>query len=168
MLFNPHRQMTFANFESRPGSVHARSAGARFASCQGIVCCEPVLILAGRKGAGKTHLLHATANLARSNEHVHSDITISANRLGEEIQRAGEYGDLPCWLKRFSGADFLAVDDVDDFFCRPVAADFLLQVLRLRADSRRRTLLSATLTTAQEKACALNTFLNHQTAVRLI
>lgn len=168
MLFRPHRQLTFANFESRPGSVHARSAAARFASSEGIVYGEPVLILAGRKGAGKTHLLHAAANLARSNERIQDVITISAVRLTEEVQRATEYGDLPSWLTRFSGEDFLAIDDVDDLYFRAVVSEFVVKVLQLRVASRRRTLLSATLTAAQDTTCALNTFLNHQTAIRLI
>ena len=77
MLFRSNRQMTFANFESRPGNVHARSAAGWFASCRGTVSCEHILVLAGRKGAGKTHLLHATANRIRSNETIHGDITIS-------------------------------------------------------------------------------------------
>ena len=168
MLFRPNRQMTLANFESRPGNVHARSAAGWFASCRGTFCCEHILILAGCKEAGKTHLLHATANRIGSNETIRGGITISAGRLAEEVQRAIEYDDLPCWSRRFASEDFLAVDDVDDLFCRVEVADFLLEVLRLRLDSRRRTLLSATLTTAQDVSCPLNTFLNRQTAVRLI
>ncbi|MFZ4481000.1 MAG: DnaA ATPase domain-containing protein [Rhodoferax sp.] len=160
--------MTFANFESRPGNVHARSAALWFASCRGTVCCEHILILADRKGVGKTHLLHATANLIRSNKTIHGDITLSAGRLAEEVQRATEYDDLPCWSNRLASEDFLAIDDVDDRFCRVEVADFLLEVLRLRLDSRRRTVLSATLTMAQDVSCPLNTFLNRQTAVRLI
>jgi chromosomal replication initiation ATPase DnaA len=169
MLFLPQRHLTFAKFESRPGSVRARSASAQFAMRAGIAWQEPILILAGRPGAGKTHLLHATANLAKRNDHIRSGITLSARRLAEEVQRATDFGDLPFWRDRFVGEDFLAVDDVDDLFgSRAGGANFLLDVLRLRGDANRRTLVSASLSTALDSPCPLNTFLNHQRAVRLL
>lgn len=169
MLFPPQRHLTFAKFESRPGSVHARSACAQFGMRDGIAWQEPILILAGRPGAGKTHLLHATANLAKSNAHIRSGITISAQRLAEEVQRATDFGDLPFWRDRFVREDFLAIDDVDDLFGSRTGSDnFLLDVLRLRGGANRRTLVSATLTTTLDSPCPLNTFLNHQRAVRLL
>jgi len=169
MLFPPQRRLTFATFASRPGSVHARSASAQFAMRAGIAWQEPILILAGRPGAGKTHLLHATANLAKGNAHIRSGITISARRLAEEVQRATEFSDLPFWRDRFVGEDFLAVDDVDDLFGGRAGGDsFLLDVLRFRGDANRRTLVSASLSTAPDNPCPLKTFLNHQRAVRLL
>jgi hypothetical protein len=169
MLFPPQRHLTFARFESRPGSVHARSASAQFGMREGIVWQEPMLILAGRPGAGKTHLLHATANLAKRNAHIRSGITISAQRLAEEVQRATHFGDLPFWRDRCVGEDFLAVDDVHALFGSLCGGDdFLLDVLHLRGEAKRRTLVSASLSTAPDKHCPLNTFLNHQRAVRLL
>ena len=169
MLFPPKRHLTFATFESRPGSVHARSACGQFAMRAGIAWQEPILILAGRPGAGKTHLMHATANLANEYDHIRSGITISAQRLAEEVQRATDFGDLSIWRDRFVGEDFLAVDDVDDLFDSSAGGDsFLLDVLRLRGDANRRTLVSASLSTALDSPCPLNTFLNHQRAVRLL
>jgi chromosomal replication initiation ATPase DnaA len=169
MLFPPQRHLPFATFESRRGSVHARSACAQFAMRAGIAWQEPVLVLAGRPGAGKTHLLHATANLAKGNGHIHSGITISAQRLADEVQRATDFGDLRFWRDRFVREDFLAVDDVDDLFGSRAGGDnFLLDVLRLREDANRRTLVSASLSTALDNPCSLNTFLNHQRAVRLL
>jgi chromosomal replication initiation ATPase DnaA len=168
MLFNPQRRFDFSSFESRKGSVHARAAAARFATRKGIVFGEPILILAGRTGAGKTHLLNATANLAKSNEYIHSSSTLSAHRMAEEVQRAIEYGDLPWLLDRFGTDDFLAIDDVDDLFSYQEAEKFLLKVLEIRVVAKRRTLLSATLSTAGQPDCALNTFLNDHVAVSLI
>jgi len=128
-----------------------------------------MLILAGRSGAGKTHLLHATANQAKSNAYIRSGVTISAQRLAEEVQRATDFGDLPFWCDRFVSEDFLAVDDVDDLFGSHAGGDnFLLDVLRLRGDANRRTLVSASISTAPDNPCPLNTFLNHQRAVRLL
>ncbi len=169
MLFPPKRHLTFATFESRPGSVHARSACGQFAMRAGIAWQEPILILAGCPGAGKSHLLHATANLVKGNAYIRSGITISARRLAEEVRRATDFGDLPFWRDRFVSEDFLAVDDVDDLFgSRARGANFLLDVLRLRGDANRRTLVSASLSTALDSPCPLNTFLNHQRAVRLL
>ncbi len=168
MLFPPQRHLTFAKFESRPGSVHARSACAQFAMRSGIAYSEPILILAGRPGGGKTHLLHATANLAKGNQAIRSGITISSRRLAEEVQRATVFGDLHIWRDRFAREDFLAIDDVDTLFGRSGAATFLLEVLRLRVEAKRRTLVSASLSIAPDIPCPLNTFLNHQRAVRLL
>ena len=169
MLFPPQRHLTFPTFESRPGSVRARAASAQFGMRVGIAWQEPILILAGRPGAGKTHLLHATANLAKGNAYIRSSITISAQRLAEEVQRATDFGDLPIWRDRFAGEDFLAIDDVDDLFGSRTGSDnFLLDVLRLRGDANRRTLVSASLSTGPDNPCPLNTFLNHQRAVRLL
>jgi chromosomal replication initiation ATPase DnaA len=169
MLFPPQRHLTFTTFESRPGSVRARSACAQFGMREGIAWQEPILILAGRPGAGKTHLLHATANLAKRNAYIRSGITISAQRLADEVQRATDFGDLPIWRDRFADEDFLAVDDVDDLFGSRAGGDnFLLDVLRLRGDANLRTLVSASLSPALDNPCPLNTFLNHQRAVRLL
>ncbi len=135
----------------------------------GIAWQEPILVLAGRSGAGKTHLLHATANLAKGNPYIRSGITISAQRLAEEVERATDFGDLSIWRDRFVDEDFLAVDDVDDLFgSRAGGANFLSDVLRLRGDANRRTLISASLSNATDSPSPLNTFLNHQRAVRLL
>ena len=168
MLFPPQRHFTFAKFESRPGSIHARSASAQFAMRSGIVHQEPILVLAGRPGAGKTHLLHASANLFKANTDIHSVITISSQRLAEEVQRATVFGDLHIWRDRFANEDFLAIDDVDAIFGRSDVAIFLLEVLFLRGEAKRRTLVSASLSSAPDIPCPLNTFLNHQRAVRLL
>lgn len=168
MLFSAQRQLTFASFKSRPGSVRARSACAQFATRQGIAYAEPLLMLAGCIGSGKTHLLHATANLAKGNEAIRSRSTLSAHRLAEEVQRAIYFDDLPLWRTRLASVDWLAIDDVDDLFGQPVASDFLLQVLRMRFEAKRRTLLTATLSSTPSGDCALTLFLNPQPAVRLI
>ncbi len=168
MLFRPQHQLTFANFQSRPGSIHASSASAMFASRAGIAHRESILILAGRPGSGKTHLLHAAANLTKKNQSIRSGITICAQRLHEEVTHAIHYGDLPDWTARFSREDFLAIDDIHDVYGQPAAADFLLNVLKCRAAAHRRTLLSAALSVAPDNPCSLVTFLNHQRAVRLL
>ncbi len=168
MLFRPQRHMTFLNFEKRPGSIEARSVCAGFANCCGKSFWDPILILAGRPGAGKTHLLHATANLVKKNLSIQSSTTISSRRLAEEVQRCKEFDDLHVRRDRFGSEDFLAVDDVDDLFGHAYAEDFLLEVLRMREDQNLRTLLSASLTTALNISCPLNTFLDSQSAVRLL
>ena len=168
MLFPPQRHLTFAKFESRPGSVHARSASAQFAMRSGISYQEPILLLAGRPSSGKTHLLHAISNLVKRNTYVHSGITISSQRLAEEVQRANAFGDLHIWRERFASEHFLGIDVVDDIFGHGDVASLLLEVLRLRANAILRTIVSASLSSAPDIPCPLNTFLNHQRAVRLL
>lgn len=168
MLFNAQRLLTFASFKSRPGSVRARAACAQFATRQGIAYGEPLLMLAGCAGSGKTHLLHATANLAKGNDAIRSSSTLSAHRLADEVQRAHYFNDVAVWRTRFASVEWLAIDDVDDLFGQPVAGDFLLQVLRMRCDTRRRTLLTATLSRLPGADCALTDFLNPHAAVRLM
>ena len=108
MLFSSQRQLTFSSFKSRPGSVRARSACAQFAIREGITYGEPLLMLAGSAGSGKTHLLHAAANLAKDNEAIRSRSTLSAHRLIDEVPRARYFDDLPFWRSRFASVDWLA------------------------------------------------------------
>ena len=168
MLFLPKRHLTFARFESRPGCVHARSASAQFAMRSGICYQEPLLILAGVPSSGKTHLLHATANMAKQNTNIRSGITISSKRLAEEVRRAVAFGDLDIWLNRFAREDFLGIDDVDDLFGTSETATFLLEVLRLRGIANLRTLVSVSLSGTPHLPCPLMTFLNDQRAVKLL
>lgn len=168
MLFRPNRHLTFSRFESRASSIRARSASAHFAMRQGICYQEPMLILAGRSSAGKTHLLHATANLAMANAYIRSGTTINAKRLAEEVQRATKYGDLRVWLDRFAQEDFLGVDDVDELFGHVEAANFLLEVLHRRSNANLRTVVSVTLSVVPGIPCPLNTFLDHQRAEMLL
>jgi len=130
MLFSPQRQLTFANFDCRPGSARARTAAAALAIWPSIGHDGPLLILAGRSGSGKTHLLHASANLARQHhDGLWRSSTLSAQRLAEEVQRCLHYRDLPLWLNRFASEDFLAIDDVEALAHHSAAADFLLKLL---------------------------------------
>jgi chromosomal replication initiation ATPase DnaA len=168
MLFLPQRQLTFANFQCRPGSVRARGACAGFVLGEGTAYREPVLILAGPPGSGKTHLLHAAANFSKTHQDEDStSSTLTALRLAEEVHRALEFRDLPIWMNRFAAEDFLAIDDVDHLLHDSTASDFLLKVLQIRSSKRRKTLLTSGLSTIPSPACQLNSFLNHQTAVRL-
>jgi chromosomal replication initiation ATPase DnaA len=89
MLFSPQRQLTFANFKCRPGSARARSAAAALAIWPSIGHDGPLLILAGRSGSGKTHLLHASVNLAKQRHDCNwRSSTLSAWRLVKRCSAA--------------------------------------------------------------------------------
>ena len=166
MLFRPNRYQTLGNFQSRPGSVHARAAGIRYT--HGAYLYEqPVLILAGLSGTGKTHLLNASAHQAMKNEYLDSCSTLSARRLANTLLQATEFGDLPFWMGRFTCEDFLALDDVDDVFGWPEASALVLELLQARAVKRHRTLLALTLQRRRNVTCPLEDFLETQSAVRL-
>lgn len=166
MLFRPNRHQTLSNFQIRPGSVHARAAGIRYTH-GAYLYQQPVLILAGRAGAGKSHLLNASAHLAMENQYLDSCSTLSARRLADVLLQATEFGDLPFWMARFTGEDFLALDDVDDVFGWPEASALVLDLLQARAAKRHRTLLTVTLQRRHNVTGPLEDFLETQAAVRL-
>ena len=166
MLFRPQRLLTFANFASRPGSVHARAEGIRLATCR-YPSPFPLLILAGRERTGKTHLMHAIANMAKNNEFVRSTIVLSGLRFAEEVQTGIAFGDLSHMVDRFAKEDLLAVDDVDELIYRPKVGSVLLEILLARAARKKRSVLTITLTTSTEANTPLSEYLDYQPAVRL-
>jgi chromosomal replication initiation ATPase DnaA len=167
MLFNPQRQLTFSRFGIRPGNRRARAACGQFAIQSSIPCGGPLLVIAGRPGSGKTHLLHATSNLAARRDFIGDRITVGGSRLADEVQKADQYGDLMQWFDRFTNIDWLAIDDVDRMQNCPVASNFLLKLLQARLAAKRRTLLSLTLGHAASSSSPFTAFLNPQTAVWL-
>jgi chromosomal replication initiation ATPase DnaA len=167
MLYLPSRHYTFGNFKIRPGNLHARAESVNFATCQ-----RPkdgaILILAGKPSAGKTHLLNATANMAKDNTCISSHSTVSAHRFAEEVQRAIIHRDR-FWVKdRFATEDFLAIDDVDHLYALPDSAELLISILILRMENHMRTLLTLTLSNARNLDCPLSRLLDKQWAIPLL
>ena len=76
MLFRPDRRLTLDSFFPRMGNQRARAAGIQFIGAQQ---AQPdTLIVVGRQGSGKSHLLHALANYAKKNEVIHSIACMTA------------------------------------------------------------------------------------------
>jgi chromosomal replication initiation ATPase DnaA len=166
MLFRPQRHLTFANFASRPGSIDARAEGIRLATRRHS-STVPLLLLAGREGTGKTHLLHAIVNLAQEYGSIRSSLVLSSFRFAEEVHKGIEFGDLCLLIARFAREDLLAIDDADQLFCRPEAAHTLLKILRARALGKKRSVLTLTLSASMKSDSPLSEFLDSQLAVRL-
>ena len=166
MLFRPDRRLTLDSFFPRMGNQRARAAGIQFIGAQQ---AQPdTLIVVGRQGSGKSHLLHALANYAKKNEVIHSIACMTAVHFAEEVMRGEFYGDLNKVLRRYATQGLLAIDDVDRIFYQPVIADALLAVMRLRQNRRRRTLLAVTMYQAPPVQTPLTDFMDSQPAVRLI
>lgn len=166
MLFHPKRLLTLNSFVPRKSNQSARAAGIWFIAAE--QASPNTLIVAGRPGSGKTHLLHALANFAKSNEAIHSIACLSAVQFAEEVMRGGFYGDLDKVLHRYGRESLLAIDDVDRLLYQTEAANALLHVLRMRNARKKRTLLSATLSLGPRVDHPLSAFLDYQPAVRLI
>ena len=166
MLFRPRRHLTLSSFIPHRGNQHARAAGIRFVDAEKSLI--DTLIVAGRPGSGKTHLLHALANFAKHNEAITSIACLSAMQFADEVMRGGYYGDLDVVLRRYASEGLLAIDDIERFFFLPEIATALLQVMQMRQVGKRRTLLTTTLCIASAPPHPLVEFLDHQPAVRLI
>lgn len=166
MLFHPDRRLTLGSFIPRKGNQWARAAGIQFIGAQQ---AQPdTLIVAGRQGSGKSHLMHALANFAKKNEAIRSIACMTAVHFAEEVMRGAFYGDLNEVLRRYAKEGLLAIDDVDRILFQPVIADALLIVMRMRQTRRRRTLLTVTMHQAPTVQHPLTDFLDSQPAVRLI
>lgn len=166
MLYRPKRHLTLASFVPREGNQHARAAGIQFIGAEQ---AQPAtLIVAGRPGSGKTHLLHALANFAKQNVAIHSISCMTALQFAEEVMRASLCGDLADVLRFYANEGLVAIDDIERLFYQPEVASALLQLLQVRQVEKRRTLLSATMSLATPASHPLNDFLDHQPAVRLI
>jgi chromosomal replication initiation ATPase DnaA len=168
MLFRPNRQYTFANFESRPGNRIARAMSIAYANACGVTPECSVLLLAGRPGAGKTHLLHAATNKGKGNENIRRSSVLSCHRLLEELVTAESYGDLPQLLGRWREDDLLAIDDIDDVLAHRTWADVVLELLQARITRRKRSLLTLTLSKVNGIAGPLSDFLNQRRAYALL
>lgn len=165
MLFYPKRQLTLNTFFPKKGNQRARAAGIQFIAAQ--QASPDTLVVAGRPGSGKTHLLHALANFAKHNEAIHGIACLSAVQFGDEVMRGIFYCDLDIVLHRFAQESFLALDDADHIAHQPVLADALVRLCQMRQNNRKRTLLTATLSLATGNDHPLTRFLNNQLAVRL-
>lgn len=168
MLFRPNRCYTFANFESRLGNRVARAMSIAYANACGVTPECSVLLLAGRPGAGKTHLLHAAVNKAKSNEYIRQSSILSGQRLLEEMVIAESYGDLTQLLGQLGEDDLLAIDDIDGVFPYPDWTEVILELLKTRIAQRKRSLLTLTLSKAVGISCPLSEFLNERHCCALI
>ena len=166
MLYRPRRHWTLASFVPRRSNQHARAAGIRFVAQERPA--PTTLVLAGPPGSGKTHLLHALAQYARSNASIDSITCLSAPQWAQEVASGEHFGDLCEVMQRFAWQDLLALDDADRLWGMPQAQQAFADLLRERQAQGLRTLLTATLYPASphnpQPLCEL---LAQQTAVRL-
>lgn len=165
MLFRPLRHLTLASFVPSPRNQRARAEGIRFV--RAIRPPPDVLVIAGRAATGKTHLMHALANWACEHEAYQTVACLSAQQFSEEVMRGQFHDDLAQVLGRLAAQDLLMVDDVDRLTWQPKVANALLDVLEVRRQSNRRTLLSASLHPGAIGAHPLVDFLGRQPAVGL-
>jgi len=142
MIYRPNRRLTLVNYWPRHGNQWARAMGIRF--IQALQVSSPVLMIEGRPGTGKTHLMHALVNLAASNEAIVSSSCLSAVQFAEEVVRGDCHVDLDDVIHFYAMESLLAIDDVDRLFYQREVADALMHVLHARVAEGRRTLLVAT------------------------
>ena len=165
MLFRPLRHLTLATFMPAPGNQRARAEGIRFV--RALRPSANALVIAGRSGTGKTHLLHALAHLARHQEAPRSVACLSSDQFTQEVMRGQVHGDLDHVMDRLAAEDLLAVDDVDRLTWHAEVADALLDVLLRRGQRQRRSVLTAAMHRGAIQAHPLIDFLDRQPAVDL-
>lgn len=150
--------------------MHARAAGIAFIHAQH--SAPDVLILAGRPGTGKTHLLNALANWAKAEAGYRSVVCMTARQFADEVARGHFYRDLDTVLNRFAQAPLFALDDVDrlaahDTAAHDTAAHAFLDLMQRRRHGSGRTVLSASLGLDAARTHPLVAYLDDQPAVRL-
>ena len=159
MLYRPRRHWTLASFVPRRSNQHARAAGIRFVAQERPA--PTTLVLAGPPGSGKTHLLHALAQYARSNASIDSITCLSAPQWAQEVASGEYFGDLYDVMQRFVWQDLL--------WGMPQAQQAFAHLLRVRQARGVHTLLTAALYPASphnpQPLCGL---LAEQAAVRLL
>lgn len=165
MLFRPKRDLTLTSFIPKKGNQYARAAGIQFVGAQRAL--PGTLIVAGRPGSGKTHLLHALANFAKQRDTIRSISCMSSVQFADEIVQGNFYRDQDEVLQRYAGVDLLAIDDVERLFSLPEVAVALLKLIQMRQTRESPTLLTVTICLASVAPNPLLEFLDHQPAVRL-
>ncbi len=107
----PDASLSFERFLTGTVNELAVAAARRAAENPGAVY-NPLLI-SGRRGLGKTHLLNAVARYATSLEPdivVHLD---SADRIAARLDDAVEEGTVEQFIESFMGIDILLIDDIE-------------------------------------------------------
>lgn len=165
MLFRPQAQLTLRSFVPRRTNMHARAAGIAFIRAQH--SAPDALILAGRPGTGKTHLLNALANWAKAEESYGRVVCMTARQFVDEVARGHFYRDLDRVLDRLAEAALFALDDVDQLTAQNKAASAFLELMRRRRFGSGRTVLSASLGLGSASEHPLVAYLDDQPAVRL-
>jgi hypothetical protein len=110
MRFAPDPRFTFDTFVVGPGSRMAAAAARRAAESPG-TSYNPLFVY-GASGTGKTHLLHAVANLAMT---VRPDLGVvcrTAEEVVDSLSAAVAAGTLEQWRDDFLDAGLLLFDDV--------------------------------------------------------
>lgn len=165
MLFRPRSQLTLGSFVPRRSNMHARAAGIAFIRAEHTA--PDVLILAGRSGTGKTHLLHALSNLAKAGERYDNIVCMTARQFADEVARGYFYNDLDAVLNRFATAALFALDDVDQLAAHNNAASAFLDFMKRRECGSGRTMLSASLGLDSASEHPLVAYLDDLPAVQL-
>lgn len=100
------------------------------------------VVIHGRIGTGKTHLLQILNLLASSDN---STMTSDANLFSSEFSKASKLGNLDVLFKRYVRAQFLFFDDVHLMKTKPFAQKQIGQIVEARKQKGRPTILTAKL-----------------------
>ena len=165
IALRPNRHLTFCTFDYRLSALEARVTAAKYVM-QGRSYGVSALVLAGRKGSGKTHLLNAAANRVLEDNSISLSL-LSAARFEAEYDDAMHFNDWPVWQQRFEHENLLAIDDIDQLFKRAELADALVHILKARALAKRKTIVTVNLHNDIESVCRLKDYLLSQRLVTL-
>ena len=108
MNIKPH---TFQTFVTTPSNRQARIAAEKVCRFPGGVSQNP-LVLYGKHGTGKTHLLHAMAASFLENDI--PNICVPAHQMAREMIESIQNRDIGVFEELYQQADVLLIDDIDD------------------------------------------------------
>lgn len=115
--FHLEPEYTFNNFVKTPSTKMAYNASLFVARKPGRY--NPLIIYGG-KGVGKTHLLRAIGNKARSNLRDAEIVYVSSkNILLADHENSKSEFDMVSLVDRYKNADFLIIDDIDVVLKKP-------------------------------------------------
>lgn len=148
----PHTDNTFLEFKKRPGTEEAYGAAADMANRGG----EPILVLQGPPGVGKTTLLECIGHAA-----LERGDTVRYLLMREAMARmlrtqGGSDQHLADLLDDWNGANVLLIDDLGTGPMTDWGIEQILVLIDYRYRNRRRLVVATNLTRdGIEKACGL-------------
>lgn len=136
---NPH--YTFDTFLVHPSNQFAYYAAKAVADRPG-VAYNP-LIIYGKEGLGKTHLMHAIGSAILDKHSTWKVFLLAAECLGENIVTATTYSKLNEWEDIFKTMDVLLIDDIQSLDWKPFTQDKVFHILNSLYEKQKQIVLTS-------------------------
>ncbi|MCC7429979.1 chromosomal replication initiator protein DnaA [bacterium] len=112
--FNLNEKYTFENFIEGSSNQYAKAASVAVAEAPGKTRFNP-LVIYGKSGLGKTHLIQAIGNFALQNGKIKNLVYLSSETFTNEFIKAIKIGKIAEFNAIYRNVDLLLVDDIQFF-----------------------------------------------------